>query len=775
MKGNDEVTLKHPLVTHEHLGRIALVYLRQSSLEQVEKNTGSQALQRNQVELARSYGWPDHLIEVIDEDLGKSGSTVDRRTGWQRMLKEIAANRVGAVFSVNISRLGREMLPVEELRILAAHHGTLLCLDGRFSDPANPNDTVLTQITASIAQYENKKRTEHMSAARMAKARSGAVVSALPVGWIKGPDGKYDYDPEVKDVILAIINTFMRVRSIRQTIKALTEARIKVPSKRGRQINFITPTLNNVRRLLINPAYAGVYVYGKTESRRGGPVLATGQSPRVKVPEHRWVKIPNHHPAYMTVEQQEEIKRVLRDNNFLRHNRPGRGHAITQGLLRCAICKRSLSVNYHRGKSYSYGCGWESTPCTRFVSYDFDGYVLSEVFKVLKAPPLEMLKGALADSKSKELAHRNWIESERERLKHEEQKARERADLSRASMPRVYLDALQKLEDVLQEREEFEQKVALELSNRKVDETEEELAELCRLASDIPGLWHHPLVTHQERKEILRCLIDHIVVAATKQRIDATIFWKSGGQTPITIWRDVGRYNLIKELHAEKLTIFEIQEHLAGGRTSTGQKVKITVGRLYVILRKLGLKPNRFSAEYLSLREKALSLSREGRSTEWITEHFNEQGFKSPSGKPWTRDMVYALLRAQGKKANSLEEIHRAAITEARARALNYRQMAEEFNERGIRRRDGQPWTARDVKKRWGDLNRLERQRAQKGLAKAETAPSKGYQHENEHSQATAAFFSRRLRQGLLRRAGSGLFDPGPAPGLPRVRGKTRL
>jgi DNA invertase Pin-like site-specific DNA recombinase len=719
MKTNDQPTLKHPLITPEHLGRKALHYIRQSSAEQVEKNTGSQALQRNQVELARSYGWPDHLIEAIDEDLGKSGSTVDRRTGWQRMLKEIAANRVGAVFSVNISRLGREMLPVEELRILAAHHGTLLCLDGRFSDPANPNDTVLTQITASIAQYENKKRTEHMSAARMAKARSGAVVSALPVGWIKGPDGKYDYDPEVKDVIDAIIKTFQRVRSIRRTVKALTEAGIKVPSRRGRQVNFVKPTLNNVRRILINPAYAGFYIFGKTESSRGGPVLATGQSPRVKVPEHRWIKFPNHHPAYLTEDEQEDIKRIIASNNFLRRDRPGRGRALTQGLLRCAICNRSLSVSYHKG-SYSYGCGWEGEPCTRFISNEFDGYVLSEIFKILKTPPLVMLKAALAESKSMELAHENWIESEREQLKHEEQKARERADLARGSLPRVHRDALQKLEDVLEEREEFEQKVAFDRSTVKVDETEDELEELCRLASDVPGLWNHPAVTHQERKEILRCLIDHIVVAATKQRIDATIFWKSGAQTPIIIWRDAGRYELIKELHAKKLTVFEIKEHLAAGRTSTGQKVKITIGALYEILRKLGLNPNRFSAEYLSLRDKALELNRQGYSVDWITEHFNEQGFKSASGKAWTRDMVYGLLRAQGKRPVSLEETHREAIAEARARGLSYRQMAVEFNERGIRRRDGQPWTARDIKTRWADLNRLERKRAQKGSQTSE-------------------------------------------------------
>ena len=722
MKQKQSSSLTHPLISTEHLNRTATIYLRQSSQGQVERNTGSQRFQRNQIEMARAYGWSEDLIEIIDEDLGKSGSTVDRRTGWQRMLKEIAANKVGAVFSVNISRLGREMLPVEELRILASHHGTLLCLDNRFMDPADPNDTFMAQIGVSVAQLENKKRTEHMSKARMAKAKSGAVVSSLPCGWIRGPDGKFDFDPEVKDTILTIIDTFWQKRSIRKTVTALIRAGIKVPSRRGRQLHFAKPTLNNVRRILINPAYAGTYVYGKTESQRGGPVLATGQSARLKVPEHRWLKFPNHHPAYMTEAEQAEIKRILRDNHFVRRHRPGRGHALTQGILRCAVCGRSLSVNYHKGKSYSYGCGWDSNPCTRFVSYEFDQCILAEVFKVLETPPLEMLKAALAASESQEQKRLSWVESERERLKHEEKIARERADGTYGSLPRVHRDALEKLEKVLQESDEFEQKLALENAKVKKTETVDELDELCRLASDVPALWHHPVVTHEERKEILRCLIDHIVVTAKKERIDATIFWKSGAQTPILLWRDIGRHQLIQELHAEKLTVFEIKEHLAAGETSTSQKMNITVGALYEILREQGLKPHRFPAEYLFLRDKALELNREGRSVDEITEIFNEQRLKSASGKQWTRDMVYGLLRAQGKKPVSLEEIHREAIAEARARGLSYRQMADEFNQRGVRRRDGQSWTARDIKKRWGDLNRLERQRAQKGLDRTKLA-----------------------------------------------------
>src|SRR5262245_19084181 len=163
-----------------------------------------------------------------------------------------------------------------------------------------------------------------------------------------------------------------------------------------------------------------------------------------------------------------------------------------------------------------------------------------------------------------------------------------------------------------------------------------------------------------------------------------------------------------------------MEDLLASVEISTDRTVTITVGRLYTILRKLGLKPNRFSAKHLALREKALELNRSGKSPESIAQHFNEQGFKSASGKSWSRHMVYGLLHALGNKAYRLEAIHRDAIREARGRGLNYRQMAEEFNQRGIRRRDGQPWRPIDNKNRSANLNRLESDREQKGSIKTE-------------------------------------------------------
>jgi hypothetical protein len=239
---------------------------------------------------------------------------------------------------------------------------------------------------------------------------------------------------------------------------------------------------------------------------------------------------------------------------------------------------------------------------------------------------------------------------------HEEHRAEERAELTRGSLRRVHLDALEKLEKVLQEKEEFEQKISFEPLTPKSDQSEEELEEICRLASDVPRLWHHPLVTHQERKEILRCLIDKVLVTVTKERIDATICWKSGNQTSFSQWRRDGRHNLIRELHAQKLTVQEIKAHLAAGQTSTGQAVKFTLGRIYMMLREMALKPNRYSTGYLSALQKAAEFYLKGQSFEWIAKQLNKEGLPSGSGKAWTSRSFTNVRCIQARAALARQE-----------------------------------------------------------------------------------------------------------------------
>jgi hypothetical protein len=214
------------------------------------------------------------------------------------------------------------------------------------------------------------------------------------------------------------------------------------------------------------------------------------------------------------------------------------------------------------------------------------------------------------------------------------------------------------------------------------------------------------------------------VVAASKERIDAKIIWKSGEPTTISMLRPSGRNELIRELHAQKLTVLEIREHLAAGKTSTGEIVNITRDGLYNVLRKFRLKAHR-SSYYRSLRQKADELNRAGRSLEWIARHFNHQYLRSAWGKMWTPVMVKELLRGPRDKAKLLENIHRNAMVEALGRGLEFEEIAIEFNEKNLRRRRGsQPWTARSVRLRWNELKRLQCRREEKRATRPDLVES---------------------------------------------------
>src|SRR5262249_14653017 len=155
----------------------------------------------------------------------------------------IEANQVGCIFVVNVSRLGRQVRDVELFRVRAALHRTLLYSDDRLSDPGNSNDAIFPQLMAMVAQFENRKRTEIMMQSKMTKAKRGEVVSQLPVGWVKGPDGKYSYDPETKEIIQTIIDTFRQTGAVYRTVKALAKAGIQIPcSKGGGKLDFKKPT-----------------------------------------------------------------------------------------------------------------------------------------------------------------------------------------------------------------------------------------------------------------------------------------------------------------------------------------------------------------------------------------------------------------------------------------------------------------------------------------------------------------------------------------------------
>jgi len=643
----------NPLVTPSRLERLAVIYLRQSTKKQVDENTGSTEVQLEQRNDALRLGWDEASIRVIDDDLGRSGSSTDQRTGWDEMLRLVAARQVGAVFVFNEGRIARRARDVDDLRILCLYNDTLLVVDGRPVNSADPGDVALTQMRASFAEYENQTRTNLMTRARLAKARRGHTVSRLPVGWIEQPDGTFDFDPEAHASIAEVFTRFPEAGSVRALVRILDQEGKKLPARHKRQLVWQRPNAQAVRVMLRHSAYAGQYVYGRSESRPELGRRPNGHCQRSPTPPDRWIIIDNHHPAYVTPLQQQWIRDKITANRFPRG--PGGGTALLQGLVRCARCDRSLSAAYkhdHRYECVTNSTNYGSKDCTSVVGPAVDGAVERIVLQAIEAPAVDRLRKALADARAGEARRVQAIEAARQRLEHNERVARERYDHSDPHYQLVWIDAQKKLNQALEERQAFERQLAMQPGTPPIEGSDAELEMLARVTAEVPSLWHDPRVTAHDRKEILRCVLEKVLVCTTKESIEGTVVWRSGARSQFYLHRRAGVYKLIKRLHAEGGTAREIQAWLAAGDSETGQSWRYVTNHIYVILAKLGLRPNQRRAYTPELLEQVRHLHDQGLAAPAVADKLNAAGLTTPTGRPWNCYSVRHALKPEEKRLN---------------------------------------------------------------------------------------------------------------------------
>lgn len=709
-----EPKIAHPLVTPERRAKIGLIYPRQSSPAQVRDNTGSADVQLAQEQLARDMGFS--RIEVITQDMGRSATTTHGRLGWQHVVNQIITGQVGALFAVNVSRLSRNLLDLVELLTLCANFGVLLIIDGRVLDPTDANDVSMTQVQGVFAQLDNAHRTKTMRDARYAKARRGDVVSRLPVGWIKRPDGTLDLDPEVRDTINDVRRIFWATGSLRQTVRKLADAESELPSRVQGQLVWKCATLDRVSHFLLHPAYAGFYIFGRTEMTFDPK---KGRRVQQKLPRDRWIVHANHHPAYMTPEEQERIRQRVAQNDFAARHRPGRGRALCQGLVMCAHCDSRLTVADPGPEhlSHYYQCTQRASNlgervCLTVQGRDVDAAVERTFLAMATAPPLETLLEALKDGEHSHDVRRKAIEAERQRLAHRERLAQERLQRIDPQYDLVFQDAVRDMQRTLEAKRDFERHVEEEEARAATSPTEAEIRELSAcIASDVPALWRDPRVTALEKKEMLRSLIDHVIVDRTAEAVKLAIVWHGGEQVNVAVWRPKGVYRLILDRHTEGMTVPEIRDWLARGDPETGQRWSRTASGIYQALKRAGLRPHPVrrghpvdAAAVQALYDRSVTLKE-------IAARLNTDGCRTTSGKPWTENIVWSCLDRTGRRAE-LEELHRRVLREVKERGLTNRQAAEELNARGIPRAGQRAWTAEAVRHRRTQLHRLERRRS---------------------------------------------------------------
>lgn len=618
-------------IQSHHLERLAVVYVRQSTLQQVLDHQESTRLQYGLVHRAEAFGWSQERVLTIDDDLGKSGSSVEGRVGFQRLVTEVGLNHVGLILGVEMSRLARSSKDWHQLLEICALFGTLIAdLDGVY-DPAQYNDRLLLGLKGTMSEAELHILKQRMVQGKRNKAQRGELGFHVPIGYLRRPSGEVRFDPDeqVQQVVKLIFRKFEELGTLNAVLRYLVSHQIQVGVRVMSGLNkgdleWRRPNRTTLQNLLKNPVYAGAYAYGRShfdprKQKAGRP--HTGQ---VVTPMQDWqVLIQDHHPAYISWEQYQRNLAQLKSNQT-RADELGlarQGTSLLSGLLICGRCSCRMSVQYRHQQHHRYLCCQEMADyggalCQHLSGACLDELVSQQVLQALEPAALEL-----------SLEAATHLEQERTELDQLWQKRLERSAFEAERAGRHY--RLVEPENRLVARQlalEWETKLSV---HQKLQEdyqrfthqqprllTDAEQQMIRKLAENIPELWNAKTTTQVQRKEIIRQVIRRIIVdiEGDSERVKLTIEWMGNSISnvelirPVAKWTQLSNYprlcQRLKELVQAGATTEEIAQSLnQEGFYPPKRRKTFNAEEVRALMRRLGLVTPRIPENQASLAE----------------------------------------------------------------------------------------------------------------------------------------------------------------------------
>jgi DNA invertase Pin-like site-specific DNA recombinase len=545
-------------ISEQHLNRTAYVYVRQSTLAQVRHHQESTERQYALREKALQLGWREPAIHVLDRDLGKSGAQTTGREDFKTLVADVSMGQVGAVLALEVSRLARSNLDWHRLLELCALTGTLVIDEDGCYDPADFNDGLLLGLKGTMAHAELHLLRGRLLGGKLNKARKGELRFPLPVGLCCDEDNRIVLDPdeEVRGAVALVFRLFHETGSAFAVVQRFVKTGLRFPKRsyggawNGKLI-WGRLTHGRVLSILKNPAYAGMYVFGRYQYHRQIRPSGEIHQRMRRVPMADWrVRLEEHHEGYITwdeyLKNQEQLDKNRTNGGEMILSGPAReGLALLQGMLLCGHCGRALTVRY-MGNGGIYPCylcnrlrrdGLAHKDCINFHCEVLDQAVAKEVLKALEPAQLELALAALEELDARDRTiGRQW------------QMRLERAEYDAALAERRYLevDPSQRLVAATLERrwnaallhlEELKQQASLFRQRQSRVATPEQKARVLALATEFPRLWCAPTTQAKDRKQILRLLIKDITVAksAIPKQIVAHIRWQGNSCTTLVV------------------------------------------------------------------------------------------------------------------------------------------------------------------------------------------------------------------------------------------------
>ena len=541
-------------ITPSHLSRYAVVYLRQSSAAQVEHNRESTDRQYALAGKARDLGWPDERIIVIDEDLGLSGSGSAARSGFARLTAEVALARVGLVLGLEVSRLARNNAEWYRLIDLAGFTDTLIGDADGIYHPAVFNDRLLLGLKGTMSEAELHVLRARLNGGIRNKAARGELRRGLPIGFVWGEaDGEVRFHPD-EAVVAAIREVFARfaeMGSARRVWLWFRSEGLKFPLQMHAraEIRWVEASYTAVHHVLSNPVYAGAYAYGKT---RQETILNSSGARKKRIrclPRSEWqVFIPEHHPGFIdwrTYEaNQQRLAQNMRPEPHKSSGAVREGGALLQGLASCGHCGRRLHTHYRgRNSAPGYHCAGKVLVENRGVyCLNVGGVQVDDAVTKAFIAALEPAKLAAAVAAAERLeadrdtALKQWRLAV-ERASYEAQRAERRYRAVDPDNRLVARGLEREWEEALKALEAARADLARRESERPHMITQPERDRLLALGPDLVSVWNASTTMPRDRKELLRTLVDEVIVKVDRDAFaaDLTVRWKGGALTEIDL------------------------------------------------------------------------------------------------------------------------------------------------------------------------------------------------------------------------------------------------
>jgi len=682
--------LRSPKFKPWHFERTAIVYVRQSTPQQVIDHRESTARQYGLVDRAVALGWSRGQVVVIDDDLGKSGQTIEGRLGFQRLLADVALDRIGIVIGLEMSRLARSCKDWHHLLELCGRFRTLLADADGIYDPNDYSDRLLLGLTGIMSEAELHVIKQRMHQGKLNKARRGELIGPAPIGYLKQVKGQgkseltLDPDEQVQAVVRLLFDQFDQQGTLHGLLRYLVHHQIRLPVRphggpdRG-QLQWRRPCRETLQNLLHHPIYAGAYRYGyrPSDARRKQPGRP-GTGRRICAPEECLVLIRDRFPAYISWERFQANQERLQANRA-RHaacGAPREGAALLKGLLYCGRCGRRMQVHYAQpGNRYTYVCSravadYAEPLCQSLTGMGLDELAARHILAAVEPAALEASMAAVADVERERAELQQHWRLRLERAQYDVERASRQYQACEPENRLVARELERRWEQMLHEQRKLDDEFQRWRQAAPARLSADEQDSIRTLAADLPTLWRAETTTIQDRVRIARLLLDKIVVTVdhASERVAVRFHWVGGATQDQVLSRPVKCYTqmtdypklaaTLRALHTERLDARQMAERLnAEGFRPPKRATRFTAAMVRRLLERFelpgrprlgsrtGLKPDEWRPGELACH---LGIPRDTitkwRTKDWLHSHRDADG--------------YWILWADAAEATRLRELH---------------------------------------------------------------------------------------------------------------------